>query len=82
MVMVMMMMMMMMMMGGTKHWLQDQDLLRSYGKSRGPWDKPVATWCPLSTGWEPFVLQPFYTMTQMSLVCGHVPAEADLPPFN
>jgi hypothetical protein len=80
--MMMMMMMVMMIMEDTKHWLEDQDLLGSYGKNRGPRSKPVATRVSAahSLGATCAVTFPYHD-TNVKM-CGRVPAQTDLPPFN
>jgi hypothetical protein len=67
---------------GTKHWLEDQNLLGSYGENREPWNKPVATWVSAAhrSGATCTVTFPCYDT--IVRVCGHVPAQTDLPPFN
>jgi hypothetical protein len=69
-------------MENTKHWLEDHDLLGSNGKNRVPWNKPVATRVSAahSLGATCTVTFP-YSDTNVK-VCGRVPAQTDLPPFN
>jgi hypothetical protein len=66
----------------TKHWLQDQDFLRSYAENRGPWNKPVATRASVAHRLGATCTAVFPRHDTNVQVCGRVPAQTDLPPCN